>query len=139
MTNNLRPIFQDLLTIQEQMNSLFGDISLKTQNTPPPSESFSPPVDIYETAGEVILVAEVPGMKEDEVELEITDNLLTLKGDRKLERGSPEDSIHFLERSHGSFVRTFTLPGTVQQDKAKATLKHGLLKVVLPKVKVASL
>ncbi|MCH7923817.1 MAG: Hsp20/alpha crystallin family protein, partial [Nitrospinae bacterium] len=84
------------------------------------------------------LVAEVPGMKEDEVELEITDNLLTLKGDRKLERGGPEDSIHFLERSHGSFVRTFTLPGTVQQDKVKATLKHGLLKVVLPKVEVAS-
>jgi len=138
MTNYLRPIFQDLLTIQEQMNSLFGDISLQTQNSPPPSESFSPPVDIYETAGEVILLAEIPGMKEDEVELEITDNLLTLKGDRKLERGGPEDSIHFLERPHGSFVRTFTLPGTVQQDKAKATLKHGLLKVVLPKEEVAS-
>ena len=138
MTNYLRPIFQDLLTIQEQMNSLFGDISLQTQNTPPPLESFSPPVDIYETASEVILLAEVPGMKEDEVELEITDNLLTLKGDRKLERGGPEDSIHFLERSHGSFVRTFTLPGTVQQDKVKATLKHGLLKVVLPKEEVTS-
>jgi HSP20 family protein len=131
--------FRDLAGLQERMNRLFED-SLRTRGTGTGQEddwalggSWAPPVDIYEQEGNIVLKAEIPGIDPKDVELRVENNVLTVKGHRKLEEEVKRDDYHRIERAYGVFTRSFTLPTTVDAENIKADYKDGLLKVVLPK------
>ena len=133
-----RPLFRDLLDVQDRMNRLFDDLFVQNQEVGLMAGRWSPAVDIYETETAIVVLAEVPGTEEEDLEIEISDNVLTLRGNRKPEPDRAEESINCLERGHGPFMRSFTLPCKVKQEQARASLKQGLLKVVLPKEKILS-
>lgn len=130
-----RPLIRDLLDIQERMNHLFDEFFVRSRDSGDISGRWLPPVDIYETESEVVLLAEVPGMDENDVDIEISDNVITIRGRRKRRPGREDEHIYCLERAHGPFMRAFNLPGEVDRDSVKASLRQGLLKVVLPKTK----
>jgi len=127
--------FRDLVSIQDRMNQLFDDtFGNKEQGAEEFSKgSWSPPVDIYETAGNVVLKAEIPGVSQEDIEIKIQDDALILKGERKLEKESGDETYYRVERSYGTFMRSFTLPNSVDQDKVTASYESGVFKIVMPK------
>jgi HSP20 family protein len=96
-----------------------------------------PPVDIYETSDSIVLEAELPGLTKDNIVVEVKNNTLTLKGEKKFEREVTEENYHRVERSYGGFQRAFTLPSTVQQDRVKAKFRDGILEITIPKAEEA--
>jgi HSP20 family protein len=97
------------------------------------SRSWAPPVDIYETAQhEVVLKAELPEMRREDINVTFENNVLTLKGERKVTDEVSNDRFQRLERFYGSFSRSFTLPSTVDASRISATYKDGVLTVRLP-------
>jgi HSP20 family protein len=129
--------FRDLITLQERMDHLFHDSMTRNRGY---EESltpgfWSPAVDIYETDEAVILKAELAGLNKSDVTIEIKNSTLILRGERKFEKDIKEENYHRIERSYGSFSRTFSLPLTVDQTKVSATFKDGLLEIKIPKVK----
>jgi HSP20 family protein len=94
--------------------------------------AWNPSVDIFEDKENLVLEAELPGLKRDDFELSFENNVLTLRGERKLEKKTEGDNYHRVERAYGSFTRSFTLPQTVTADGAKAEFKDGVLRVTLP-------
>ena len=94
---------------------------------------WAPAVDVTETKDEVVVRAEVPGMTKEYISVTLQENVLTLRGEKKQEKEERNASYHRMERSYGSFVRSFTLPTLVQADKAKADYKEGVLTITLPK------
>jgi HSP20 family protein len=99
--------------------------------------SWMPAVDMYESDEALMLKAELPGFSKDDVHVEIKDNLLTLKGERRRETDVKEEQYHRVERSYGSFRRSFMLPVLVDANKAEATFKDGMLELKLPKAEEA--
>jgi len=95
--------------------------------------SWNPVVDIYENQDTIVLEADLPGLKPGDFELSIENFTLTLKGERKFEKKSDGDNYHRVERSYGSFTRTFTLPSTINVEGVQAEFKEGVLRVSLPK------
>jgi len=97
---------------------------------------WSPSVNVDETRDGLILTAELPGLTEDDVEIELDNNVLTIRGEKVEEtrEDSEECRTHVRERTYGAFTRSFSLPRTVQADAIEATFKHGLLTVQMPKV-----
>ncbi|MFN7930360.1 MAG: Hsp20/alpha crystallin family protein [Blastocatellia bacterium] len=93
--------------------------------------SWNPSVDVYEDQNGVVLEADLPGLKPGEFELSIENNVLTLKGERKFEKKTDEGNYHRVERSYGSFTRSFTLPTTVDVNNVAADFKEGVLRVSL--------
>ncbi len=103
----------------------------------PEIEEISPKVDIFEEGDNFIVKAEVPGMKKEEIEVNLTDDMITISGEKKKEEKVEKKDYYRLERSYGSFTRSFRLPKEVQTDKAKATFKDGVLEVKVPKTEEA--
>jgi len=101
-----------------------GEVSTRT---------WAPPVDIYENGDNLVLKAELPGFNPDDVEIRVEDNTLYLKGERKFEKDVKEQDYHRVERSYGTFTRTFSLPNSVDADKVAATYKDGVLTLTMPK------
>jgi len=99
--------------------------------------AWEPFVDIYETADEVVVHAELPGMNRDDIELTVEKGVLTLSGQRPAGNEAPADNYIRLERRYGRFTRSFTLPGLVDSDNIKAEYTDGILTVRLPKVESA--
>ncbi|MBW2078151.1 MAG: Hsp20/alpha crystallin family protein [Deltaproteobacteria bacterium] len=97
-----------------------------------------PSVDVSETGKEVIVHAEIPGMDPKDIDISLSGNLLTLKGERKREEENKGESFHRIERSYGAFTRTIQLPADVNSNKVDATCKDGVLKVRMPKTKEES-
>ncbi len=98
---------------------------------------WTPAVDVYEDKDNIIINAEIPGVKKEDIKIELTGNQLTISGERKLEKEEKKKNYHRIERFYGNFMRTFTIPDTVQKDKISASYKDGILKVVLPKAEEA--
>jgi HSP20 family protein len=90
-------------------------------------------VDIYETGDTLVLKAELPGVNPDDVEIRVEDNTLYLKGERKFEKEVKEQNYHRVERSYGTFARTFSLPNSIDADKVAAAYKDGVLTLTMPK------
>ena len=126
--------FRDLMTTQrefdrlfkEAFSPLFGEGELSTR-------TWAPPVDIYENADNIVLKAELPGIDPKDVEIRVEDNTLYLKGERKFEQEVKEENYHRVERSYGSFARSFSLPNSIAADKVVADYKDGLLTLTMPK------
>jgi HSP20 family protein len=96
--------------------------------------TWAPAVDIKESDEALTLTAELPGFDKNQVEITLENNVLTLAGERKFEQESKGEAWHRIERSYGSFSRSFTLPATVKTDKVDAKFENGLLAISLPKV-----
>lgn len=94
---------------------------------------FSPSVDIFEEGNEVIVKAELPGMNKDDIDVNISDDVITISGEKKSEERVEKKDYFRIERSHGSFSRSMTLPSEIQTDKVKAVFKDGVLEVRIPK------
>jgi HSP20 family protein len=95
--------------------------------------SFNPTVNVKETDNAIEVTAEVPGLKPEEIEVSLTGNILTLKGEKKEEKEETKGSYHLVERRFGSFSRSFRLPMDVDRDKVQARHKDGVLTISLPK------
>ena len=91
------------------------------------------PVDIFETEGEIVVKAELPGMDRKDIWLHLENNVLSLRGERKFEKETKDENYHRIERSYGAFNRSFSIPATVDEEKIRADYKDGVLKIVLPK------
>jgi HSP20 family protein len=92
-----------------------------------------PSLDLSETKNEFVVKAEVPGMTSKDIDISLTEGVLSIRGEKKQEKEEKEENYHFVERSYGSFRRSIRLPGGVQNEKIKASYKDGVLKVTLPK------
>jgi HSP20 family protein len=117
-----------LRVFSDTVNRLLSD----TQVRP-----WTPAVDIWETENELVLKADLPDMKMEEIDIRLENGTLALKGERKFENEEKKKGFHRVERSYGSFARYFTLPDTVEADKVHAEYKNGVLTVTLPKKEVA--
>ncbi len=100
-------------------------------------ELFVPKVDVKETEEAIEITAEVPGLKPEDIELTLTGDILTIKGEKKDEREEEKGDYHLVERSYGKFQRSFRIPVEVDRAKLSATHKDGVLKVTLPKAEKA--
>jgi HSP20 family protein len=121
--------FQGFQTLQDTMNRFFSE--------PAHNRPWVPAVDIRETENELVLKADVPDMKFEDIDVRIENGTLTLKGERKFEDEKKEGGWHRVERSYGSFERVFALPDTVNPEGVTADYKHGTLTVTLPKKEIA--
>ena len=130
MSERWNPL-QDILNIQDRLNRIFHDTY--QSNTSPGSGDWQPPVDIYETETELIIMAEIPGTAEDQIDVQIADGVLFIRGEKPSPVDKDSDTYYRLERPYGRFSRSFTLPGGVDASAVKATIKDGILKVILGK------
>lgn len=128
--------YKDLLTIQERMNHLFDESLSRAKDAGDEivRTGWSPPVDIYETDKNIILKAELAGINKTDIEVEIKDNIIILKGERKFEKNVEEENYNRMERFYGSFQRVFTLPYLVDKDNINAKFEHGVLEIIVKKI-----
>lgn len=126
---------QDLMRMREEMNRVFGQFFREGEGEEGTwlTGAWTPPVDIHETEEALILKAELPGFSKDDVHVELHNNRLTLRGERKHETEVKEEQYHRRERAYGSFQRSFQLPTTIDQEKVMASFKDGILELRLPK------
>jgi HSP20 family protein len=125
--------YRDLMTLQERMNRMFdesyrsrgGEESLSTR-------AWAPAVDIYETKEALVVKAELPEVKKDDIDVKIDNGILTIQGERKCEEVKDEQ-VHRRECQYGFFSRSFSLPTTVDPNKINANYKDGVLTVSIPR------
>lgn len=130
---------RDLLAIREDMDRLFREFFGRPEGeegTWLPG-TWTPPVDIHETEDALVLKAELPGVSKDDINVELKDSRLTLRGQRQRETEVKEEQYHRRERAYGSFQRTFMLPTSVDPEKVTASYKDGILELRLPKSEAA--
>src|SRR5713226_3767025 len=126
--------FRDLRTLQDEVNRLFtGNVARAFDDEGIARGSWSPSVDIYENKDQIVLEAELPGMKREDFDLSVENNVITLRGERHFEKKDEADNYHRVERAYGGFLRSFTLPNSVSGEGATADYRNGVLRVVLPK------
>ena len=126
--------FRDLNMLQDRMNRLFDDAGRPWRtDEPAATTSWSPSVDIFETEGEIVVKAELPGIDRKDIQLNLENNVLSLRGERKFQKETKDDNYHRIERSYGVFSRAFSIPATVDEERIRADYKDGVLKIVLPK------
>lgn len=127
---------RELAALQDRMNRIFDD----TLSRPPLRHdedvftgTWAPPVDIFETKDKMVLKAELPGLDEGQIHLRFEDGVLSLEGERKFEKESGDENYHRVERSYGRFMRSFSIPTLIDNEKISATFHNGILTVELPK------
>ena len=120
-TNKYNPI-KDLMSIQERVNKLFDDIMEKEEEGAI-CQTWSPYVDIYETDDEFVVKAELPEVRQDDVEIKIEDNVLTIRGERKFRKDINRNNFHRVERKYGLFKRSFRLPEDVIKMRSRPILR----------------
>lgn len=125
--------FQDMYTLQQRLNSLMHDFNRNTEDESLTSSAFVPPVDIYEDTNHIVLKLETPGMKLDDFDIQLENQTLTVRGERKFEKETKEENYHRVERRYGSFARGFTLPNTIDPESVKAHYQDGVLAIELGK------
>lgn len=125
--------FRELKSLQDEMTRLFTGNTSGFNREEMTRGAWSPRVDIYEDKDRLVLEAELPGMTSDDFEISVENNVITLKGERKIENRTEGENYHRIERSYGSFTRSFTLPQSVTAEGATADFENGVLKVSLPR------
>lgn len=126
--------FRPLDHFRDEMDSTFKNL-MNFENGSLFDSSFSPKVDVIEKEDRYLVEAELPGIDEKEMDIQLKDHVLTIKGEKKSEHEEKSEHAYHLERSYGRFERSFTLAKDVQADQIKANYKKGILKVELPKDK----
>jgi HSP20 family protein len=128
--------FRGLMTLQDEMNRLFESTLFgenATSSRGGRSIVWAPPIDVVEGKDKVIVNAELPGIKPDEVELSVEDGVLTIKGERKFSEEMEGENLHRIERAYGYFERRIGLPKTLDPEKISAAYADGVLHIELPK------
>lgn len=125
--------FSDLLGMQREINRMFGDFLGRTPGRTLSETVWTPPLDIFETADELVVRAELPGMRREDIEVNVEGNTLILRGERKFEAEEDKESYHRVERVYGAFRRVLDLPATVDPDRVEATYRDGILEIHLGK------
>jgi len=126
--------FRELRSLQDEMTRLFSGVATSgTGEEMTNTGNWFPKVDIFENKDHLAIEAELPGMTQDDFDLSFENNVLTLKGERKFEKKTDEGNYHRVERSYGTFTRSFTLPQTVTAEGARADFENGVLHISLPK------
>ncbi len=129
--------FRDLNTLQNQMNRLFQEITPSRGATSGEefmtTGTFVPPVDVYEDEHNITLKLEVPGIDENDIDVRVQDSTLVVRGERKFNKEEKEENFHRIERSYGTFQRSFTLPNTVDTNNVNADYTNGVLVIRLAK------
>jgi HSP20 family protein len=135
--------FMDLTRWEREMDRMMEDFVGRRSRWPslwsgePGRELISPAIDIYEENDDIVVTAELPGMTKDDIEVDVADSHLTLKGEKKKDEKIEEEDYFACERSHGAFHRSLELPAHVQADKVTASFKNGVLEIRLPKTEEA--
>lgn len=124
----------DVAVLQNRLNSIFQDFARPEEASELlTAGSFVPAVDVYEDAEKVVLKLEVPGIRREDLDIRVEGRTLTVKGERNFEKEEKEENFHRIERRYGSFVRSFTLPSTVNPEAVEATSADGVLRISLAK------
>jgi HSP20 family protein len=126
----LRTPFEDVALLQKRLNTIFNDFAGPGEAA---SSTFVPAVDVYEDAEKLVLKLEVPGVKPEDLDIRLENQTLTIKGERRFESTEKAENFHRIERRFGSFVRSFTLPQTVDSESVLAAADAGVLTVTLSK------
>src|SRR5256884_8251938 len=124
--------FRGATTLQEQINRVFGDVVGRTgeeSNLTP----WAPEVDIYETENELVVKADLPDVNPQDLDIRVESNILTIRGERKFDKKVNEDNYLRIERSYGSFSRSFSLANSVNSEAIKADYQNGVLTLSIPK------
>ena len=124
--------FREMYSLQTRLNSLLEDAN-RGNDELTTTGNFVPPVDIFEDGNRIVLKLEVPGMKQDDLKIQVENTALLVRGERKFEQETNEKNYHRIERRYGSFARSFTLPNTVDTDKVQAHYDAGVLSIELGK------
>jgi HSP20 family protein len=121
--------------LQERMNRLFEDSFVRSRSLEEDLAlgAWTPAVDIYEEQDRIVLRADLPGVRPEQLEIKVENNTLTLAGERRFEKDVKKENYHRVERQYGAFSRSFSLPGTVNPEKIQAEHRDGVLEIVLPK------
>jgi HSP20 family protein len=126
------------MSLHREMNRLFDDVFRGTPAARARGEAsnfIQAHMDVSETEKEVLICAELPGVNQDDVEISLDNDVLTIRGEKKLERKDEKENFHFMERSYGTFQRSLRLPFPVSPDQIQAEFNNGVLTVTLPKTK----
>jgi len=121
--------FREVTSLRDEVNRLFS----RTLGDGQGVSAWSPPVDVFDTKDAIVLKAELPGLTPEDIDIEIDENVLTIRGERTLEETVEEGRYHRLERAYGSFARTLSLPQGVKADEVSAAFDGGVLEVRIPK------
>ena len=125
--------FRGLTQLQEQMNRLFEHTLFRGRSDQSALTSWAPALDIYETEHELVVKADLPDIDEKDLDVRVENNVLTIRGERKLDRTVSEDNCLRLERAYGSFSRSFSLSNTVNTEAIQGEYRNGVLTVTIPK------
>ena len=133
--SNLAPWepFREMMTLRDAMNRLFEESVLRPGTFPAEATGVAAPVDVYETDNNIVLKAAVPGLKPDDIDVTITGEVLTIKGEYKQEEKTERRNYIHQERRYGSFCRQLTLPTAVDTTKVSAVFEDGVLTLEMPK------
>jgi HSP20 family protein len=124
--------YRDVVALQNRMNSLFQDFSRNSgENELVTAAGFVPPVDIYEDEHKLVLKLEIPGIRQEDLDVRMENTTLSVRGERSFESEGKEENFHRVERRYGSFYRAFTVPNTVDSQSIKADYDSGVLRLQL--------
>lgn len=129
--------FRDLVSMQREVGRLFDGLFGDLDGDGNYVTSWSPRADVIENSESYVIKAELPGVNKNDVKITLRENVLTIKGEKKHEKEEKDHNLHRVERSYGSFERSFSLPSNVKSDKIDAAYKDGVLTVTLPKAEEA--
>ncbi len=124
--------FRRATSLQDQVNRLFSDV-LERGSEESSLTAWAPSVDIYETEHELVVKADLPEVDPKDLDIRVENNILTIRGERKFEKKVNEENYLRVERSYGSFARSFTLANTVNSEAIKADYQNGVLTLSIPK------
>lgn len=122
----------EMMAIQNQIGRILRESMDKGEGGEFEYGAWLPPVDLREEADKVVLEMEVPGIRKEDVEIHIENNVLTVRGEKKFERDEKKENYHKIERTYGKFSRSFSLPSAIKSDSVEATMKDGILVLSLP-------
>ncbi|MBN2186157.1 MAG: Hsp20/alpha crystallin family protein [Dehalococcoidia bacterium] len=126
--------FSELMSLRQAMDRLFEDSFVRPSRTLATiGEAATPALDIYQTPNEVVVKAVLPGIKPEDVNIDITGDTLTIKGETKAKQEIKRDDYLYQERRYGTFSRSVVLPGGLKPDRAEATMEDGVLALTIPK------
>ena len=129
--------FEGLITFRREMDEMWNRLFRETPSLRRLPVEWAPSVDISETKDSFVVKAELPGLDAKDVNVSLSGNILTIKGEKKKEEKEKDEHHHSIERFYGSFQRSFQLPTSVKGDKINASFDKGVLKVTLPKTEEA--
>ena len=136
-TRDLATFPSDIFNMQREMNRMFDSFFRGADEPSLLNGNWTPAVDVAEEDNEYVVKVELPGINKDDVKITLESNILTIRGEKKAGKEIKEKNSHRMERSYGSFQRSFTLPTTVKNDKIDAEYRDGILTVTLPKAEEA--